>query len=237
MIPIDEQEILVAARFDELRTRFKSEVDDDDPRVRGILASLGRVDGLRILDLGCGKGRFARILADRGARVVGVDVSPGMLAAARLAGLDCVLGSARRLPFPASSFDAALAVEVFEHLGPMAVDEAIAEVSRVLRPGGTFLLIDKNAYALNARRPWLPALAVKWIDQPRGRSMYPAGGPVRERWFRPGALRRRLGRSFAEVRVRHLLAIDEAGRFPFEAFPAARLFVLWSARLPEGGLA
>lgn len=237
MIAIDEQEALVAARFDELWARFKPEVADDDPRVRGILASLGPVDGLRILDLGCGKGRFARILANRGARVVGLDVSPGMLAAARSVGLDCVLGSARRLPFASSSFDAAVAVEVFEHLGPHAVDEAIAEVSRVLRPGGTFVLIDKSAYALNARRPWLPALAVKWIDQRRGRWMYPAGGPVRERWFRPGAMRRRLGRSFGEVRVRHLLANDEAGRFPFEAFPAARLFVLWSARSPEGGLA
>lgn len=237
MIANKEQESLVAARFDTLHARFKPDVADDDPRVRGILASLGPLDGRRILDLGCGKGRFARVLSDRGARVVGLDVSPGMLAAARTSGIDCVFGSARRLPFASSSFDGAFAVEVFEHMEPRAIDDALAELRRVLRPGGTFALVDKSVYALNARRPWLPAVAVKWLDQRRGRWMYPAGGPVRERWFRPAAMRRRLARWFPEVRARHLLAVDEAGRFPFEIFPAARLFVLWSARSPEGGAA
>lgn len=234
MTAIDGQEAIVAARFDALHARFKAEVADDDPRVRGILSSLGATRGRRILDLGCGKGRFARILAARGAQVVGLDVSAAMLAAAREAGLDCVRGSARRLPFRAASFDAAIAVEVFEHLEPRALDDACDELRRVLRPGGTFVLVDKSAYAMNARRPWLPAVAVKWLDQRRGRWMYPAGGPVRERWFRPAALKRHLSRWFPEVRVRHLLARDEAGRFPFAWLPATRLFVVWAARTPGG---
>lgn len=237
MTLMESQEAMVAARFDALRERFKPEVAEDDPRVRGILESLGPVRGRRILDLGCGKGRFARVLTARGARVVGLDVSPAMLAAARASGLDCVLGSARRLPFASGSFDAAIAVEVFEHLEPRAIDDACDELRRVLRPGGSFVLVDKSVYALNDRRPWLPAAAVKWIDEHRGRWMYPAGGPVRERWFRPAAMRRRLGRWFPEVRVRHLLARHEAGRFPFSAFPATRLFVLWAARASQGGVA
>jgi SAM-dependent methyltransferase len=233
-IELEGREAIVAARFDALHARFKPEVADDDPRVLGIVASLGALRGRRVLDLGCGKGRFARVLAARGARVVGLDVSAAMLAAAGRAGLDRVLGSARRLPFPAGSFDAAIAVEVFEHLEPPAIDDACRELVRVLRPGGLFVLVDKNVHAMNARRPWLPAVLVKWLDQRRGLWMYPAAGPVRERWFRPVAMRRRLLRWFHEVRVTHLLSRDEAGRFPFRMWPSTRLFVLWAARSPGG---
>jgi ubiquinone/menaquinone biosynthesis C-methylase UbiE len=228
------QEAIVAARFDALHARFKPDVADDDPRALAILESLGPVRGRRILDLGCGKGRFARILAARGARVVGLDVSESMLAAADGAGLGRVIGSARRLPFRNAGFDAAIAVEVFEHLEPQAIDAACDELRRVLRPGGLFVMVDKSVYAMNARRPWLPAVAIKWLDQRRGLWMYPAGGPVRERWFRPAAMRRRLSRWFPEVRMRHLLSRDEAGQFPFQSIPGTRLFVLWAARSPGG---
>ena len=234
MSVIEDHEAFVAARFDALQARFKPEVAEHDPRVRGILASLGPLRGRRILDLGCGKGRFARILAGRGARVIGLDVSGSMLSVAREAGVDCVRGSARRIPFEAASFDGAIAVEVFEHLEPGVLDDACEELRRVLRPGGIFVLVDKSVYAMNARRPWLPAAVVKWLDERRGRWMYPARGPVRERWFRPRAMQRRLTRWFPEVRVRHLLATDEAGRFPFSAVPSTRLFVLWAARSPGG---
>ncbi len=234
MTAVARHETFVADRFDALQSRFKAEVHDDDPRLRGILDALGPIGGRRVLDLGCGKGRFARAMAARGASVVGLDLSPAMVAAARESGLDCLVGSARRLPFADASFDAAIAVEVFEHLPAGAIDAACGEVRRVLRPGGSFVLVDKNVYALNARRPWLPAVAVKWLDQRRGRWMYPARGPVRERWFRPLAMTRALSRRFADVRARHLLARDEAGRFPFTAIPLSRLFVLWVGRTPGG---
>ena len=73
-------------------------------------------------------------------------------------GLDRVRGSARRLPFDGATFDAVIAVEVFEHLA--AIDEVLREVRRVLRPGGIVAIVDKNAGSWNARRPWLPNLAV-----------------------------------------------------------------------------
>ena len=78
--------------------------------------------------------------------MVGLDVSAGMLAEA--AGLPRVRGSARRLPFGRGSFDAAMAVEVFEHLAAEAIDRVCGEVLRVLEPGGTFVVIDKNACSL-----------------------------------------------------------------------------------------
>ncbi len=208
---IANYEAAVAARFDDLHGRFKSEVAEDDPRLLSIAESLRPLDGRRVLDLGCGKGRFARALVDRGARVVGLDVSEAMLAGADRAGLDRVRASARRLPFRPSSFDAAIAVEVFEHLAPQAVDDVCAEVQRVLRPGGTFVVVDKNLYSLNAQRPWLPSVTVKWIDERRGPldvptprtgpgAMVPAGRPtapaeavVPRRPHRPPALATRGG--------------------------------------------
>jgi SAM-dependent methyltransferase len=225
-------EAVVAGRFDALSDRFKAEVAADDPRLLAIVERLSPLAGRRILDLGCGKGRFARSLSERGAQVIGLDVSAGMLALA--AGLLRVRASARLLPFGPASFDAALAVEVFEHLAPQALDHVCSEVLRVLRPGGTFVVVDKNAWSWNARRPWLPSLAVKWIDERRGLWMYSHRDPVRERWFRPSELKRRLSRWFPEVRVWHLLSRTEEGRFPFRWVPLARLLVLWSARAPGG---
>lgn len=231
MIATHEAE--VAARFDALRDRFKVEVPADDYRLRGVLNALGSVAGLRVLDLGCGKGRFARRLQERGARVVGIDLSSAMLAEA--AGLNRVRGSARRLPFRSASFDAVLAVEVFEHLAPKTWPEAIGEARRALAPGGAFVVIDKSPASWNAQRPWLPSALVKWIDERRGLWMYPPGGPVRERWLRPGGFRRGLLRFFDEARVVHLLSPAEEGRWLFRNVPRARLMTLWTARVRGGG--
>lgn len=220
----------VAGQFDHLHARFKSDVAADDVRLTAVIDALAPVRGKRILDLGCGKGRFAARLRAAGAEVVGLDSSAGMLAGA--AGLDRVKGSARRLPFADGSFDAVVAIEVFEHLTD--VNAALAEARRVLRPAGRLAVVDKNAGSWNAERPWLPNLLVKWVDERRGRWMYPADGPVRERWFWPEAFRRRLARSFARAEVRHLLSTAETGRPLFERTPGARLFALWTADAPGG---
>jgi SAM-dependent methyltransferase len=229
---IGRHEAVVARRFDTLRGRFKGVVEPDDPRLVAIVDSLSPLAGRRVLDLGCGKGRFGRTLSDLGARVVGVDLCAGMLAEAT--GLDRVRATARRLPFGPASFDRVMAVEVFEHLAPQSLDVVCGEALRVLRPGGTFVIVDKNACSWNAHRPWLPSVAVKWIDERRGLGMYSHRGPVREHWFRPRRLKRRLGRWFRDVRVLHLLSRSEEGRFPFQQVPCTRLFVLWSARVPGG---
>jgi 2-polyprenyl-6-hydroxyphenyl methylase/3-demethylubiquinone-9 3-methyltransferase len=229
---IADYEAVVGSRFDALQARFRRDVATDDPRLVGIVESLWPLAGCRVLDLGCGKGRFSRALEELGARVIGLDLAAGMLAAA--VGLDRVRGSARRLPFGAASFDRVMAVEVFEHLEPRALDQVCAEVRRVLRPGGRFALLDKNVCAFDARRPWLPSVAVKRLDQRRGLWMYSHSEPIRERWFRPGRLKRRLHRWFPEVRVVHLLSRAEEGRFPFQQVPGTRLLVLWAVRAPGG---
>jgi SAM-dependent methyltransferase len=114
----------------------------------------GAVD---VLDVGTGEGQLARVAAAAGAtRVVGVDPSWGQLTAARQrdGGPTYLRGEAVALPFPAASFDAVLACLVFEHIEGM--DAAIAEVGRVLRPGGRFL------FFLN--HPLLQVPGSGWID-------------------------------------------------------------------------
>jgi SAM-dependent methyltransferase len=222
----------VAGRFDRLHARFKRDVPADDVRLRALTRALGPISGRQVLDLGCGKGRFAARLNEAGAKVIGLDLSAEMLAGAGGVAFGRVRASARRLPFGDRAFDAVVAVEVFEHLDRDGLDAACTEVGRVLKPGGLFAVVDKNAGSWNARRPWLPNLAVKWIDERRGRWMYPAGGPMRERWFWPGWLRRRLARRFVDLRVEHLLTPDEAAHTLFRLVPGARLMTLWTARAP-----
>ena len=222
----------VSSRFDLLQERFKDRIGDEDYRLGGLLDRLGPVAGLRILDVGSGKGRFSRALQRRGASVIGIDLSQGMLAGA--VGLDRVRGSVRHLPFPGGYFDCVVAVEVLEHLAASTVDAALGEFRRVLRPGGRLAIVDKNAGSLNARRPWLPNLIVKRIDERRGLWMYPRDSPVRERWFWPARLRRQIGQFFQDVRVAYLLSPDEARRLLFREVPGARRMAIWTARATGG---
>jgi SAM-dependent methyltransferase len=216
----------VRTRFDTLATRFRENVAESDFRLAAVRRVLPPLDNLRVLDLGAGKGRFARHLADAGARVVALDASTAMLSAAR--GLDRVHAAADRLPFPDGAFDAVIAIELFEHLSNR--DTTLDEMWRVLRPGGTAVLIDKNLLALDARLPLVPAAARKWLDERRGRWMYPPDAPVRERWFVPKHLARQLASRFETVQIAYLLRPEEASWVVFRRLPSARLFTLWSAR-------
>ncbi len=109
-----------------------------------------------IVDIGTGEGQVARVLQAAGAQVIGVDpIRPQVdEAASRGGGPTYVLAPADQLPIATGSMDGAVACLVFEHID--AVDEAIAEVARVLRPGGTFLFL------LN--HPLLQTPGSGWID-------------------------------------------------------------------------
>lgn len=89
----------------------------------------------RVLDLGCGAGKFALHAASTGVHVVGVDLAPFFLPRAE-ATIDLAVGDLRRLPFRKASFDAAYTLDVLEHLDEPGVVELLVEARRVLRPGG-----------------------------------------------------------------------------------------------------
>lgn len=94
----------------------------------------------RVLDVGTGEGQIARALAGLGADVVGVDPTAGQIDVARERGGGPVyaLAGSDALPIADRSVDAVVVCLVFEHVD--ALDESLAEVARVLRPGGRFLL-------------------------------------------------------------------------------------------------
>jgi ubiquinone/menaquinone biosynthesis C-methylase UbiE len=225
-----QHDAIVRMRFDTLEARFKNSVDAADFRLGALKSALGPLAGRRLLDLGCGKGRFAKHLQHAGAEVIGLDPSSAMILRAKE--LARVRATARRLPLATSSFHAVFAVEVFEHIA--RIDEVLAEIHRILRPGGTVAIIDKNAASLNAKRPWMPNVAIKWIDERRGRWMYPPDSPVRERWFWPGSFRQRVAQWFDDVETKHLLSPAESDRMIFRALSVARLMTLWTARKPGG---
>ena len=100
------------------------------------------VAGLRVLDVGCGEGYNTRLLADRGARVVGIDIAERFVEHAIASereeprGIEYRIASAVELPFTDASFDA---VTAFMSLMDIPeIDRVMAEVFRVLRSGGFF---------------------------------------------------------------------------------------------------
>jgi SAM-dependent methyltransferase len=144
----------------ELRARIRASFDlaagDEehfpttiDPRiyhVKLIRRHLGALAGRRVLDVGCGKGRFARVLhdAEPAAEIYGLDLSTEMLRFAP-AGVRVCAGSMTELPFADASFDAAYATESLEHAVEIA--KAVGEICRVVKPGGRIAIIDKNVRA------------------------------------------------------------------------------------------
>ena len=111
----------------------------------------------RVLDVGAGEGQVSRVAAAGGASTtIGIDPAAAQVteAVARGGGPTYLRAGADRMPFAGATFDAVVACLVFEHIE--AVDEAISEVARVLRPGGRF------AFFLN--HPILQTPGSGWID-------------------------------------------------------------------------
>lgn len=137
--------------------RFREHLSD--------LAHIGPGDS--VLDVGCGTGRLAMVAKDRageGARVCGVDPSREMVARARRkaarARVDVGFETAavEALPFPDATFDAVLGTLMLHHLTDEGRHRGIAEIGRVLKPGGRFLAVDIGGGAEGKRHGLLHRL-------------------------------------------------------------------------------
>jgi ubiquinone/menaquinone biosynthesis C-methylase UbiE len=140
----------------ELRGRAEDEISARDEYLR--LLELSAAD--RVLEIGCGSGVVTRAIAQRiapGGAVVGVDSSPALLGIARevaqKAGLAVEFQTAdcRALPFDDRSFDVALAATTLAHV-PVA-EKALAEMVRVVRPGGRVAVFDFDGDSLLISHP------------------------------------------------------------------------------------
>ena len=125
-----------------------------DPGIAGTLARhLAMPARGHALDLACGTGNYTAALAARGGTWTGLDVSATMLAQARLAAapVTWLCGDAAALPFADSRFDAVLCTLAIHHFA--ALDAAFAQVHRVLRRGGRFVVF--TAFAEQMHHYWL----------------------------------------------------------------------------------
>jgi ubiquinone/menaquinone biosynthesis C-methylase UbiE len=184
-----------AASTTELKAFFNHAAQDEDhypltidPRilhVRLVLEHLGALDGKRVADVGCGKGRFARIVQERypSAGVHAIDIAEGMLQYVP-AGIHRTAAAMTALPFSTGAFDGADATESLEHA--VDIPAAVAELCRVVKPGGRIVMIDKDAQA------WGRLATPDW-----------------ERWFGRKELERLLARDCRQVSSRPISYWEE----------------------------
>lgn len=142
--------------------------DEGDPHRRLLLDPVmleqcGAVAGRRVLDVGCGEGRWARMLATRGAAVVGLDPTERMVRTARQrggGGQEYVRAGAERLPFAEASFHLVTSYVVLVDVPGFR--PAIAEMARVLRPGGQVVVANISFLSVNAG----------WVRDVQGRRLH-----------------------------------------------------------------
>ena len=102
--------------------------------------------GKDVFEAGCGTGLLLREAAEFARTAVGLDLSRGMLTPARGRGLRVVQGSITHVPLPSASFDLVYCMKVLAHIPP--IERAVAELARLVRPGGHLLLEFYNPLSL-----------------------------------------------------------------------------------------
>jgi ubiquinone/menaquinone biosynthesis C-methylase UbiE len=116
-----------------------------DPRIFHVKLLLEHLGGAAcVADVGCGKGRFARIVREHGARVIAIDLAEAMLAHVP-EGIERCAASMTALPLQTACCDGAYATESLEH--SVDIPKAVAELCRIVKPGGRIVIIDKSAEA------------------------------------------------------------------------------------------
>ena len=187
--------------------------------------------GKAVLDLGCAGGFMAEAMAARGANVTGIDPAAAAIKAARRhadqvgLGVSYDVGVGEALPYADGAFDAVVCVDVLEHVADL--HKVLAEVQRVLRPGGLFLYDTIN-------RNRLARLAVISLAEDLLR-LLPKGTHDPDLFIRPGDLRRAMqGAGLAPGPVTGLgpRGLDRRLDFVFGPLPLTAILYMGMARKP-----
>ena len=168
-----------------LRTQWTEAVQDwieTDQSVRTgfldtwMLDALGDVPGKSVIDIGCGEGRFSRLLSELGATVTGIDLTEPLIERARELGSDketYLQGDAENLEGVADdSFDLAVSYIVLVDL--LDYRRSIREAYRVLRPGGRFVVCNVHPMRTASKN------IVGWIRDSSGKLFYPVDNYTEE---------------------------------------------------------
>jgi len=171
----------------------------DDLEAQAVLR-YGR--GARVLEAGCGTGLILSRVAPLAKLAVGVDLSRGMLGQARARGLKVVHGSVTDIPFADASFDVCYSFKVLAHVE--AIERALAEMARVVRPGGHVLAEFYN--------PWSLRYLVKRWKRPTQISADTHDEVVFTRYDTLGEIRRYLPRSLDIVDLHGVRVVTPISR-------------------------
>jgi SAM-dependent methyltransferase len=149
--------------YDRIAQRYAAEVGGElthKPFDRALLDAVAELaGGGPVADVGCGPGHVAAYLADRGARTVGLDLSPGMCAVARAAGVPAAAADMTALPLRAGSLAGLVCLYAVIHLDASSRTAAYREFARVLQDGGRALV------AFHTSDPEHPTGAAQHVDE------------------------------------------------------------------------
>lgn len=187
--------------------------------------------GALVLDLGCAGGFMAEAMADRGSLVTGIDPAAEAIAAARAHSIthshaihyDVGVGEA--LPYDDASFDAVVCVDVLEHVADL--NRVLAEITRVLRPGGTFLFDTIN------RNPLANFMTITMAEDVMG--LLPKGTHDPAMFIKPAELHAgllKVGLVPGKITGLGPRGLDRRGDFIFGQLPSAAIIYMGTARKP-----
>jgi SAM-dependent methyltransferase len=152
---LDDPALVAAEYADDARLRrragvFTGTAMTEDARTP-LVAAVVELRPLRVLEVGCGWGDLAEWVArETGAEVVATDLSPHMVELARERELDARVADVQELPFDDGAFDAAVAAWMLYHVPDL--DRGLAELARVLRPGGRLVVATNSVFHLQEVR-------------------------------------------------------------------------------------
>jgi SAM-dependent methyltransferase len=152
---LDDPALVAVEYSDDARLRrraaaYTGEGTALDARVP-LVAAVAAAAPRRVLEVGCGWGELAEWLArETGAGVVAIDLSPRMVELARGRGVDAHVADVQELPFADGEFDVAVAAWMLYHVPDL--ERALAELARVLRPGGRLVAVTNSRYHLRELR-------------------------------------------------------------------------------------
>ena len=155
MSRLDDPALVAQEYADETRLRKRASAYTGvhtgvDARVP-VVAAVREAAPRRLLEVGCGWGELAEWLAaETGAAVIAIDSAPRMVELARERGVDARLADVQALPFADGEFDCVAAAWMLYHVPDL--DRGIAELARVLRPGGTLVAVTNSRFHLHELR-------------------------------------------------------------------------------------